>query len=155
MNSAPTRVSCALELQAYTSGSGVRSTSRACHISEHALCSHNGGLANFIVATSLAVVKCGRPEFGFGILATTSFPLSMESSSTLLYMPSGYFLMLRQRSAFTVRAACCASSFTLNVRWRCASSCCSLVTNRPFVKFKTSAVHEKSVHILVSVVRVE
>ena len=50
-------------------------------------------LTKSIVATSLAVVKCGMPAFGLGTLATTSRPSSINMRNALLNMPSGYFLI--------------------------------------------------------------
>lgn len=52
-----------------------------------------------MVAASLAVVKCGRPAFGFGSLAINSRPSSMAIRKTLLKFPSGSFSTLTQERA--------------------------------------------------------
>lgn len=49
------------------------------------------GRTKSIVATSLAVVKCGLPALGFGSFAIISRPSFMVSWSTLLYWPSEIF----------------------------------------------------------------
>ncbi len=67
-----------------------------------------------IVATSLAVVKWGRPALGFGTFAMTSFPSFMVRRKVLLKLPSGTFLISTHEEAPIDPAAIRASSAMLN-----------------------------------------
>ena len=51
-----------------------------------------------MVATSLAVVKWGRPAFGFGSFAMTSLSSFMVNRNTLLNWPSEIFSSRTQDS---------------------------------------------------------
>lgn len=86
-----------------------------------------------IVATSLAVVKCGLPALGFGSLAIISSPSSMVSWNTLLYWPSEIFNTWVHDCAPTTEAASCRSAERLKLTWRQASCCCSFQSHRPEV----------------------
>lgn len=72
-------------------------------------------LTKSIVATSLAVVKWGRPALGLGNLATISCPLSIVSRKTLLYWPSEVFRTRAQDCAATTEAAMPRSSWSSNL----------------------------------------
>ena len=67
------------------------------------------GHTKSMVATSLAVVKCGLPALGFGSFAITSRPSSMVSWNTLLYWPSENFNTWVHDLDPTAEAASCRS----------------------------------------------
>lgn len=102
------------------------------------------GLTKSIVATSLAVVKCGMPAFGLGTLATTSRPLSIDMRNALLNMPSGYFLIETHRAAPTESAATSASLFKSNLISRLRRFSASSTIKRPRVNLKNSSLEFQS-----------
>ena len=146
MYSAPIGLSSVLELQAKTLGIGVPRTVRAYSEPVKLFSVLILGVRNTksIVATSLAVVKWAKPAFGFGTLATTWAPLSMERSMLLLYMPSGNFSIPTQVFAPTVSAAQRASSFTLNRTRRCDISNSSSQMKRPLVNSNRESLYSRS-----------
>jgi hypothetical protein len=101
-------------------------------------------LTKSIVATSLAVVKCGTPAFGLGTLATTSRPFSIDMRNALLNMPSGYFLIETHRSAPTDSAAILASLFMSNLICRFRRFSASSTIKRPRVNLKNSSLEFQS-----------
>lgn len=97
-----------------------------------------------IVATSLAVVKCGTPAFGFGTLATTSWPSSINMRNALLNMPSGYFSIEMHRAAPTESAATLAIVFKSNLISRLRRFSASSTIKRPRVNLKNSSLEFQS-----------
>lgn len=101
-------------------------------------------LTKSIVATSLAVVKCGMPAFGFGTLAMTSWPSSIDMRNALLNMPSRHFLMAMHRLALTESAATLASPSMSNLISRFRRFSASSTTKRPRVNLKNSSLEFQS-----------
>lgn len=93
-----------------------------------------------IVATSLAVVKCGTPAFGLGTLAMISRPSCIDMRNALLNMPSGYFLIETHREAPTDSAATHASLSMSNLISRFRRFSASSTRKRPRVNLKNSSL---------------
>lgn len=101
-------------------------------------------LTKSIVATSLAVVKCGTPAFGLGTLAITSWPSSIHMRYALLNMPSGYFSIAMHRPAPTESAATLARLFKSNLISLFRRFSASLTIKRPRVNLKNSSFEFQS-----------
>jgi hypothetical protein len=84
------------------------------------------------------------PAFGFGTLATTSWPSSIDMRNALLNMPSGHFLIETHRAAPTESAATLASLFRLSLTSRLRRFSASSTTKRPRVNLKNSSFEFQS-----------
>lgn len=147
INSAPTGCDLACEFHEYTRGAGVSKTFLASQISVLARLGVDGVQykhTKSIVATSLAVVKCGTPAFGLGTLAMTSRPSSIDMRNALLNMPSGYFLIEMHREEPTESAATRASLFMSNLISRFRRFSTSSTIKRPRVNLKNSSLEFQS-----------